>query len=99
LTFLIIILGYDPEFGKGEDMFKDLALSRDLMEEFDLKCSRENMNTGGLSVNVLQYSGWPISRRKEGESEIELPTEVNLFGTHEVNLHEVFIQTRRCNQF
>lgn len=69
-------LGYDPEFDKGEDMFKDLALSRDLMDEFTSKCSKSNIDTKGLSVNVLQCSGWPITRRKEGETDIELPSDV-----------------------
>jgi cullin-4 len=71
-------LGYDPEFGKGEDMFKDLDLSRDLMEDFHSKYIRSNLGAENLTVNVLQYSSWPIARRKEGESEIELPTEVRL---------------------
>jgi hypothetical protein len=57
-------------------MFKDLDLSRDLMADFNAKVSRDGTDAGGLTVNVLQYSGWPIARRKEGESEIELPSEV-----------------------
>lgn len=68
--------GYDPEFGKGEEMFKDLDLSRDIMEDFHAKHSQADPDVGKLAVNVLQYSSWPITRRKEGESEIELPVEM-----------------------
>jgi len=68
--------GYDPEFGKGEDMFKDLELSRDLMEDFHAKHSLSYPDVANLDVNVLQYSSWPIARRREGVSEIELPAEM-----------------------
>jgi cullin 4 len=66
-------LGYDPEFGKGDDMFKDLALSKDLMVEFHEMHSDDKP----LSVMVLQYSCWPYQPKKGPE--IDLPPAVPLF--------------------
>ncbi|KAF8527847.1 Cullin-4B [Hysterangium stoloniferum] len=60
--------GYDPEFGKGDEMFKDLALSKDLLTEFHEKWSDEKT----FSVMVLQYSCWPYQPKKGRD--IDLPT-------------------------
>ena len=35
--FGLIGLDYDPEFGKGEEMFKDLELSREMMRDYHLR--------------------------------------------------------------
>lgn len=59
-------------------MFKDLALSRDLVVDFHNKFANDPIDVMPLSVNVLQYSSWPIARRKEGELEIGLPVDVGL---------------------
>jgi hypothetical protein len=63
---------YDPEFGTAEDMFKDLNLSRDLVEEFH----RKNGNPESLKLNVmvLQQSVWPFSRP---QTDVDLPVEVS----------------------
>ncbi|KZV88037.1 Cullin-domain-containing protein [Exidia glandulosa HHB12029] len=61
---------HDPEFGKGDEMFKDLDLSRDLLEEFQRKASAPK----GMSVMVLQQSAWPIAPR--GAKEVDLPSEM-----------------------
>lgn len=68
-------LGYDPEFGKGDEMFKDLALSKDLLAEYHEKQS----NDKPLSVMVLQYSCWPYQPKKGRE--IDLPPTVLSFET------------------
>ena len=54
-------------------MFKDLALSRDLLDEFQKSSSISQ----DFEVKVLQYSCWPIMRRAEGDSEIALPPDVS----------------------
>ncbi|GJJ12245.1 hypothetical protein Clacol_006486 [Clathrus columnatus] len=59
--------GYDPEFGKGNQMFKDLELSKDLMEEFHGKFP----NLKHMSAMVLQSSSWPY-QPKTGR-DIDLP--------------------------
>lgn len=64
---------YDPEFGQAEKMFKDLALSRDLVEEFHRK-----HNQNELYVNVLERGGWPFSLQRP---KIDLPVEVSLSST------------------
>ncbi|EJD54968.1 Cullin-domain-containing protein [Auricularia subglabra TFB-10046 SS5] len=61
---------HDPEFGKGDEMFKDLALSRDLLAEFQTKASAPP----GMSVMVLQQSAWPIAPR--GARVVDLPPEM-----------------------
>ncbi|PFH45577.1 hypothetical protein AMATHDRAFT_82846 [Amanita thiersii Skay4041] len=60
---------YDPEFGMGEDMFKDLALSRDSMREYYEKLGPESSGRK-LGVMVLQRSAWPFSVPK---TSVDLP--------------------------
>ncbi|KIJ56734.1 hypothetical protein M422DRAFT_57384 [Sphaerobolus stellatus SS14] len=62
--------GYDPEFGKGDEMFKDLALSRDLSEEFHYRHPEDR----SVSIMVLQYSCWPY--QPKGGSDIDLPSQM-----------------------
>jgi len=57
-------------------MFKDLSLSHELADDFHTKHGSANSSFSKLNVNVLQYSSWPIGRRKEGEAEIALPSQV-----------------------
>ncbi|PSS22629.1 hypothetical protein PHLCEN_2v3056 [Hermanssonia centrifuga] len=58
---------YDPEFGMGDHMFKDLELSRGLMKEYTEHRERqgEESTQQKMSVMVLQRSFWPFSTRKE----------------------------------
>ena len=58
---------YDPEFGMGDHMFNDLALSRDLMREYNAQRARLGYGeaTQKLSVMVLQRSFWPFAARKQ----------------------------------
>ncbi|KAF8060763.1 Cullin family-domain-containing protein [Lyophyllum atratum] len=60
---------YDPEFGMGEDMFKDLALSRESIREYH---SRLDSRSAGhkLSAMVLQRSAWPFTVQK---TTVDLP--------------------------
>ncbi|KAL1719508.1 Cullin [Schizophyllum commune] len=60
---------YDPEFGMGEEMFKDLALSRDMMHDFHDKLPANDL-ARRLTVMVLQRSAWPFTVSK---STIDLP--------------------------
>ncbi|KAI8983312.1 Cullin-domain-containing protein [Trametes punicea] len=63
---------YDPEFGTSDNMFTDLALSRDLMQDF-LEYRRRKGDVGTaqkLTVMVLQRSNWPFTARK---NDIDLP--------------------------
>ncbi|KAF7969734.1 hypothetical protein HWV62_26086 [Athelia sp. TMB] len=54
---------YDPEFGTGEHMFKDLALSRDTLAEFHNQASGIP-GVEKVGVMVLQQSFWPFAARK-----------------------------------
>ncbi|KAJ3571858.1 hypothetical protein NP233_g3479 [Leucocoprinus birnbaumii] len=60
---------YDPEFGMGEDMFKDLALSKENMEDYHMKMDDDNPGRK-LYVMVLQRSAWPF-RGNDMEAEKE----------------------------
>ena len=55
--------GYDPEFGQGDHMFNDLALSREVLREFHNRIP-ETSSARKLSVMVLQRSVWPFAARK-----------------------------------
>ncbi|KAJ3547369.1 hypothetical protein NMY22_g1674 [Coprinellus aureogranulatus] len=50
---------YDPEFGMGEDMFKDLKLSKDLMSAYH-SILPPGDSALKLNVTVLQRSAWPF---------------------------------------
>ncbi|KAG8962287.1 hypothetical protein FRC03_004399 [Tulasnella sp. 419] len=69
--------GYDPEFGKGEEKFKDLALSKDLMEEYKHQLARSHSGIKSenltMSAMVLQYSSWPF---KKWKGKVHLPTDM-----------------------
>lgn len=56
----------------GDHMFKDLALSRDLMKEFIEKQERlgDASRIQKMNVMVLQRSSWPFAARK---TDIDLP--------------------------
>ncbi|KAG6873267.1 hypothetical protein C0995_001041 [Termitomyces sp. Mi166 len=60
---------YDPEFGMGEDMFKDLALSRESVKEYHSKLGVDSLGRK-LSVMVLQRSAWPFTVQK---TSVDLP--------------------------
>ena len=72
---------YDPEFSMGDNMFRDLALSRDLMTEFEEREARsaENKSTEvdalsrGLNVMVLEAAFWPFSTKRTGEAVLPTP--------------------------
>lgn len=60
---------YDPEFGMGDHMFKDLALSRDRMREYHDRLDEDD-DRRKMNVVVLQRSAWPFIARK---TDIDLP--------------------------
>ena len=67
-----LILDYDPEFGMGEEMFKDLALSREAMLEYHSKLPEDNAGQF-LTAMVLQRSAWPFTALKHT---VDLPPNV-----------------------
>ncbi|KAF9481235.1 Cullin-4B [Pholiota conissans] len=60
---------YDPEFGMGEEMFKDLSLSRESMKEYHSKLP-EGSPGRKLNAMVLQRSAWPFAAQK---NTVDLP--------------------------
>ncbi|KXN92940.1 Cullin-4, partial [Leucoagaricus sp. SymC.cos] len=63
------LIEYDPEFGMGEDMFKDLALSKDNMSDYHSKLDDDHPGRK-LNTMVLQRSAWPFS---VNEKQVDLP--------------------------
>ncbi|KAH9947362.1 Cullin-domain-containing protein [Amylocystis lapponica] len=63
---------YDPEFGMGDHMFNDLALSRDSLQEYIDHRTRvgDAASAQKLSVMVLQRSFWPFAARTE---DVDIP--------------------------
>ncbi|KAG2097940.1 uncharacterized protein F5147DRAFT_777805 [Suillus discolor] len=64
---------YDPEFGMGDHMFNDLALSQDIMREYHARI-RDDSSAKQLSVMVLQRSVWPFLARTK---HVDLPSSVS----------------------
>ncbi|VDB85115.1 unnamed protein product [Peniophora sp. CBMAI 1063] len=59
---------YDPEFASGDQMFKDLGLSRDLMAEYHGQLERRDPDaTRRLTAMILQQSVWPFTSRSGTE--------------------------------
>ncbi|KJA20855.1 hypothetical protein HYPSUDRAFT_203447 [Hypholoma sublateritium FD-334 SS-4] len=54
---------YDPEFGMGEEMFKDLALSRESITEYHSKLPDDSPGNQ-LNAMVLKRSAWPFTAQK-----------------------------------
>jgi cullin-4 len=71
LPLMSMILEYDDEFHMGDQMFKDLHISRDLMTQYYRTSHAAEQN---VSVMVLQRSFWPFSVRR---NDIVLPIEVH----------------------
>ncbi|KAI0078540.1 Cullin-domain-containing protein [Panus rudis PR-1116 ss-1] len=76
---------YDPEFSMGDHMFNDLALSRDMMNEYQ-KFRQRNKDAAAQKVNVmvLQSSFWPFSAKKSdvilpGDMQSELSKYANFY--------------------
>ncbi len=67
---------YDPEFGMGDHMFRDLALSRDSMAEYHKRLGPERAAEQMLTTIVLQQSFWPFSSRAAQDAIV--PTSVCL---------------------
>jgi len=77
-TMTILHTEYDPEFGMAEDMFKDLALSKDLMRDYHSRLPEKSTGLK-LTAMVLQRSAWPFSVEKKT---VDLPPTVCLFFRH-----------------
>lgn len=75
LTRDYFIIEYDPDFEMGENMFKDLALSRDLMREYHSKLPEDSAGHL-LTAMVLQRSAWPFTGQPHV---VDLPPSVSIF--------------------
>ncbi|KAI0259323.1 Cullin family-domain-containing protein [Gloeopeniophorella convolvens] len=71
---------YDPEFGMGDHMFTDLALSRDTMTEYHKRIGAERAAAQKLTAMVLQQSFWPFSSREKQATIIPAPMQTELDG-------------------
>lgn len=73
LMCFTLLSDYDPEFGMGEEMFKDLALSKDSIHDYHFKLPT---NDPGHKLNaiVLKRSAWPFSVQKRT---VDLPPAVS----------------------
>jgi len=71
---------YDPEFGMGDHMFQDLALSRDTMEEYHKRLGPGRAAEQRLTAMVLQQSFWPFSSRTAQQAIIPVPMQEELDG-------------------
>ncbi|KAH8999781.1 Cullin-4B [Lactarius akahatsu] len=69
---------YDPEFGMGDHMFRDLALSRDSMAEYHKRLGPERAAEQKLTTMVLQQSFWPFSSRAGNDAIIPNPMQAEL---------------------
>lgn len=59
----------------GEDMFKDLALSREAMREYHSKLPEDDPGQH-LAAMILQRSAWPFTAQKHT---VDLPPNVIFF--------------------
>ncbi|KAL0068060.1 hypothetical protein AAF712_004964 [Marasmius tenuissimus] len=63
---------YDAEFDQAQNMFTDLALARDMMNEYHGRLSEDSLGRN-LFVTVLQTSAWPFASPKDA---ITLPQDL-----------------------
>lgn len=79
----VVITDYDPEFSIGDQMFKDMALSRDLMKEYTHRRERNGANSNmKLNAIALQRGTWPFTAKSYN---VILPNDVRL-GSSEVEI-------------
>lgn len=71
----ILTKEYDAQFGLGEQMFKDLVQSDDIMSQFRVWTSAMEYHDN-LQVRVLQRGAWPFMVAKQ---QIGLTDEVGVF--------------------
>src|SRR5260370_8892617 len=62
LNIFVLTIEYDDSFGDLRPMFKDVALSKDLIAEYYRRRANEQP-VASLSVIVLQDSVWPIVKK------------------------------------
>ncbi|KAJ7693671.1 Cullin-4B [Mycena rosella] len=82
---------YDPEFSAGEELFSDLALSREAMVEYHAKLPPDSEGRN-LSVMVLKQGAWPYS--KEPNNTLNLPPSMEL----ELKAFEVFYKNKHTGR-
>ncbi|KAF9527911.1 Cullin family-domain-containing protein [Crepidotus variabilis] len=82
---------YDPEFGLGEEMFKDIALSREAMNTYHARLPPEDSGRK-LSAVILKRSAWPFSTQPHM---VDLPPEMQqdltLFGEDYKSRHKSYV--------
>ncbi|RXW22215.1 hypothetical protein EST38_g3647 [Candolleomyces aberdarensis] len=81
---------YDPEFGIGEDMFKDLTLSKEMMKDYHARQRKESL-ANKLNAIVLQRSAWPFSVTKQL---VDLPADMQ----REVNKYTEFYKAKHSGR-
>jgi Cullin family len=82
------ITAYDAAFGDLTQMFNDLAVSKDLGDDYrNVKRGKPERPDAALSVMVLQHSVWPVIRKvvkTETGVEIVLPSKVRISQRYEM---------------
>ncbi|KAF7339993.1 CULLIN-2 domain-containing protein [Mycena venus] len=81
---------YDPEFSMGDEIFKELALSRETMAEYHNKLPAES-DGRKLSVMVLKQAAWPYSQQDQN---IVLPEDMK----RELDAFEKFYLAKHGNR-
>ncbi|KAH8992167.1 hypothetical protein EDB83DRAFT_2683263 [Lactarius deliciosus] len=69
---------YDPEFGMGDHMFRDLVLSRDSMAEYHKRLGPETCGGAKAHRNGPAQSFWPFSSRAGNDAIIPNPMQAEL---------------------
>lgn len=64
---LFCLADYDADFGKADEMFKDVSLSRDLQKRY-LKGNKQDQ---WITFMVLQTSCWEMNRKELSKKEVE----------------------------
>ncbi|EJT98897.1 hypothetical protein DACRYDRAFT_56322 [Dacryopinax primogenitus] len=59
MNVLKILIDHDKFFEKGHGMFSDLALSRDMMREWQNLRADRGQEEENMNVMVMQHSNWP----------------------------------------
>ncbi|KAH7103112.1 Cullin-domain-containing protein [Auriculariales sp. MPI-PUGE-AT-0066] len=82
---------HDPDFEKGLEMFKDLELSKDLLDAFrDKHHADQGHGLGDLSkmnAMVLQQSAWPITGTQTIQLPVRMQQAVTKFETYYKSQH------------
>ncbi|KAH9963578.1 Cullin-4B [Russula dissimulans] len=81
---------YDPEFGMGDHMFRDLALSRDSMAEYHERLGPGPAAEQRFTAMILQQSFWPFSSHAAQDAiiPVSMQKELDLFAAFYNEKHQ-----------